>query len=122
MAEKDIGDPGVLLFGDVGQLFRVIAEHERVLVLRAEIAERVLVIDREAVTEVVVAIDSDAALSEPSCHAVIAVDVLRHAVDQLQDRLDGSFGLPGNCVDVGISDDGRECEFFFQNWHINNLL
>ena len=73
-------------------------------------------------TEVVITIDGDAALGKPSCHTVIAVDVLRHTVDELKDRLYGALRLPGDRMDIGISDDGLVGEFFFQNWHSNNLL
>ena len=73
-------------------------------------------------SSVLVGCYSDAVFGEPSCHPVIAVDVLRHTVDDLHNSLHRAFRLPGNGMDVGISDDGREREFFFQNWHCNNLL
>ena len=122
MAEEDDRDTGVLLFGDVGELLGIVTEDEALVVVRTEVTEGILVVDGQAVAEVVVTIDSDAVFGEPSCHPVIAVDVLRHTVDDLHNSLHRAFRLPGNGMDVGISDDGREREFFFQNWHCNNLL
>lgn len=40
---------------------------------------------RETVANVIVAIDGIPAAGEPACHGVVAVNVLRHSVDKLDD-------------------------------------
>ena len=96
MTEEDDRETRILLFGDAGQSVDIVDEDRGVFVLGSEVAEGVCVVDREAVAEVVIAIDGDAVLGKPSCHTVIAVDVLRHTVDELKDCMlraqDATYG------------------------------
>ena len=120
MAQKEIGQPGIGLFGKLGQAMDV-RKNSAVGILIGKIAVVRLGSDGIAVTQMVMAGDQEPPLIEPLSKVLVPLDILHHAVGNLQDSPGLPLREPSDPMDLPSGGVGRKIEVF-GSCHGNTFL